>query len=137
MTEVLVSDKNNAAFLLLHNGLINEADEILSESVKSGRYDAYTLSNLALCKALKKEHDKAQAFMKAAKHKKRSGHAAAVIAFNDCIMSFLADKRPDAISSIRAAMRLSPKEIKKYCELSVHLDGCRSDADFVAILSGS
>lgn len=51
-------NRNNAGFLLLHHGLIDEAESVLSHAVRAGHCDQLTLSNYALCKAAKGDNDK-------------------------------------------------------------------------------
>lgn len=130
----MLSNKNNAAFLLLHSGLSKEAEEILTESVRSGQYDSYTLSNLAVCKAINGDIEKAGALMSAAKYRDTNDHAAAVVLFNDALLNLISEKRSEAIADLKKAITLSPKEIKRYCERSVHLKDYRGTPDFIALL---
>lgn len=89
LAESMSSDKNNAGFLLLHHGLVADAAVVLNNALHSGRYDAFTLSNFALCKALKGEHDQAKQLLRAANFRERSGHAKAVILFNEALISLI------------------------------------------------
>lgn len=130
----ILSNRNNAAFLLLHSGLSQEAEEVLSDSVRSGQYDSFTLSNLAVCKAVNGDMEKATALMNAAKYRDTNGHAAAVVLFNNALLNMMSEKRQEAISDLRKALALSPKEVKHYCERSVHLRDYRNNPDFIALL---
>lgn len=132
----MLIDRNNAAFLLLHSGLSKEAEEILNESVRTGRYDSFTLSNLAVSKAANGDKDRAAALMAAANYRQPKGHAGGVLAFNEALLNFMSGKRAEAIASLRRALTLSPKEVRKYCERSVHLNDYRADPDFIALLGG-
>ncbi|WP_435815112.1 hypothetical protein ACLMM6_12715 [Xanthomonas campestris pv. incanae] len=130
-----MSDKNNAAFLLLHNGLVIDAERILSSAVENGRYDSVILSNLALCNALSGDHTKANALMDAADFMQPVGHAAAVVGFSRAVMLLDEGERAEAIAELRKAISLSPKDIKRYCRFSVHLKQEREKQEFRELLS--
>ncbi len=134
-TGMALSDKNNAAFLLLHNGLVIDAERILSSAVENGRYDSVILSNLALCNALSGDHTKANALMDAADFMQPVGHAAAVVGFSRAVMLLDEGKRAEAIAELRRAISLSPKDIKRYCRFSVHLKQEREKQEFRELLS--
>lgn len=133
----LIGDRNNAAFLLLHSGLSEEAEEVLNAAVRAGRYDSFTFSNLAVANAVNGKTDKASALMVAANYLEVEGHAAGVIAFNEALLYFMSGKRPEAIAALRRALALSPKDVKKYCERSVLLSSYRRDADFIALVDSA
>lgn len=120
-------NKNNAGFLLLHHGLINEAMSVLNDAVLDGSYDALTLSNLALCKALKGEHDSAKQLLRAANFRERYGHIKAVILFNEALINLIFGNKDEAIIKLKEAIKNSPKEIRRYSQRSVHLDAVRND----------
>ncbi|MDD4964150.1 MAG: hypothetical protein PHI11_09570 [Gallionella sp.] len=123
-------DRNDAGFLLLHHGLIDEAAEILSESVRAGRCDQYTLSNYALCKAAKGEIASARQLIQAAEFRDRTGHGKAVLLFNEALVHLLDGNRDAALDSLRQAIELSPNKIRRYCQRSVHLNAVRSEPAF-------
>lgn len=126
----LKSDQNNTGFLLLHNGLTDEADKIFSLAVEKGRFDQYTLSNFALCKAVKGEIGKADGLLKAAGFLDRSGHSKAVFLFNEALICLIKKDKSEAIDLLKKAINLSPSAIKQYCQKSVLLDGVRSEPAF-------
>jgi hypothetical protein len=133
----MIGDRNNAAFLLLHSGLPEDADEILTASVRSGRYDSFTLSNLAICKAVQGDIAKANCLLTAAQHREVKGHAAAVLSFNEALLNLLSGRRAEGISCLRVALSISPSEIKRYSDRSVHLNAYRQDPDFIALTGGA
>lgn len=126
----LRADPNNAGFLLLHSGLTDEADATFSAAVREGRCDQYTLSNYAVCKATQGHFDQARSLMKAATFRNRSGHAKAVALFNEGLVQLLQGDKESALDLLKRASALSPKEIQRYCQKSVLLDGVRSELSF-------
>lgn len=127
LAEAISLDRNNAGFLLLHHGLVDDAAAVLDGALHSGRYDAFTLSNLALCKALKGEHDQAKQLLRAANFREESGHAKAVILFNEALVSLVIGNKDDAIVKLKEAITKSPTEVRRYCQRSVHLDAVRNE----------
>ncbi|MET7140208.1 tetratricopeptide repeat protein [Xanthomonas sp. PPL139] len=119
-TDGMVADKNNAAFTLLHSALVSDAANILSASIRQGRYDAFTLSNLALCEKLTGDGEKARRLLDAANFGGQSRHAEAVVAFNMAIISFLDDDVSKFSKHLSRAYSLSKAEIKGYVDRSVH-----------------
>lgn len=131
------TDANNAGFVLLHQGLVDDAIGILHTAVQQGRYDPYVLSNLALCKALKGEADEARKLLRAAKFREASGHACAVVSFNEALIALVGNDVTAGIERLRAAVDISPKEIRRYCERSIHLDKVRDEPRFQEIIKGA
>ena len=127
------SDRNSVGFLLLHSGLITDADHVLTAAVRAGRHDAYALSNLATCKALTGDQKQAEQLLRAAKFRERKGHINAVVLFNRAIIHLVAGEKAAALQDLRDAIKVSPKEIRRYCEGSVHLDVLRDDQEFKEI----
>lgn len=119
-------DKNNAGFLLLHHGLVDDANAVLTDALHSGYYDALTLSNLAVCKAIKGEHEQAKQLLQAASFRDSGGHIKAVTLFNEALVSLVTGKKDEAILKFRQAIEMSA-EIRRYCQRSVHLDTVRTD----------
>ena len=124
------SDQSNAGFLLLHNGLTDEADTTLSTAVREGRCDLYTLSNYAACKAAQGHFDQANSLIRAAAYRNRSGHVKAVLLFNEGLIQLLQGDKKSALDLFKKAISISPKEIRSYCHMSVLLDAVRTEAPF-------
>ena len=137
LIETLFSDKNDAGFLLLHHGLVDDAAAILNSALHSGRYDTFTLSNLALCKALKGEHDQAKQLLRAANFREQHGHVKAVILFNEALISLLYGNKDEGILKLKEAMAKSPTHIRRYCQRSVHLDAVRNDPAIYDIIKAA
>lgn len=132
--ESMLSDKNSAGFLLLHHGLVNEAASVLQGAIHSGRYDAFTLSNLALCKAILGAQEQAKQLLRAAHFRKLFGQTKAVVLFNDALISLVLGNKVDAIQKLNEAFRESPNSIRRYCQCSVHLDKIRNDPAMLKIM---
>ncbi|QPD04983.1 MAG: hypothetical protein Nkreftii_002757 [Candidatus Nitrospira kreftii] len=126
----LSSDRNNAAFLMLHRGFVDDAAIILSDAIHSGRHDPFTFSNFALCKAIKGDLEGGETLMRAAEFYNATSHGKAVVAFNKALIFQLTDHRDQTIEMLRAAIELSPTKIRRYCRISVHLDPIRKDPVF-------
>ncbi|OGJ87389.1 MAG: hypothetical protein A2268_14645 [Candidatus Raymondbacteria bacterium RifOxyA12_full_50_37] len=125
--EVMSPDKNNAGFLLLHHGFVDDAITVLNSALHSGRYDVFTLSNLALCKSLKGEHEQARQLIRAANFREKVGHAKAVILFNEALVNITGGKKEEGTKILMKAIEKSPTEIRRYCQCSSILDPYRSD----------
>ncbi|HVK94675.1 MAG TPA: tetratricopeptide repeat protein [Noviherbaspirillum sp.] len=124
------SDRNNTGFVLLHSGLTAEAEITFSEAIRAGNFDHFTLSNAALCKAVQGKPDEANGLLKAATFSKAMGHAKAVILFNEGLIHLQQGDKQRAISLLKEAILLSPKQVPHYCQMSVLLDGVRSEPAF-------
>ena len=132
---MLSTSQNNAGFILMHNGLIDEALDILNAALSKGQYDVLVLSNLALCKSIKGDNDAAKKLLRAANFTKVSGHAKAVVIFNDALISLLNSSIDDALVKLKKSLELSPKEISSYSKNSVHWDSIRSQARFTDLFA--
>ena len=130
----LSNSRNNAGFLLLHNGLIDEATEIIKTAVHSGQYDAFILSNFALCKALNGDMVSAKNLINAANFKDRFGHGKAVILFNEALILLTDGKNDEALIKLKKSLEKSPKTIRLYCERTIHLDSVKNEPEFSKII---
>jgi len=128
------SSSNNAGFLLLHQGLVDDATAILTAAVRSGAYDPFTLSNLAVCTALAGDHGRAARLMRAASFRDWSGHAKAVLLLNQALISLASGHKDDAIATLRQAIARSRRKIRGYCQHSVHLDAVRNEPAFYELM---
>lgn len=126
ISDTLSSNKNNAGFLLLHHGLVDDANTVLTDALRSGHYDALTLSNLAVCKALQGEHEQAKQLLRASGFRDVGGHIKAVTIFNEALVSLITGNKDEAITKFKQAIDKSA-HIRRYCQRSVHLDAIRSD----------
>lgn len=127
LADAMSTDKNNAGFLLLHHGFVDDATTVLSSALHAGHYDAFTLSNLALCKALKGEHEQAKQLLRAASFRQRYGHVKAVILFNEALIALVTGNKDEAIAKLKEAIEKSPTHIRRYCQHSIHLDAVRNE----------
>ncbi len=121
------SSKNNFAFLLLHQGLINDAEGILKDAIRLGEDGAYALSNLAVCKAKAGQVPEALSLIRAARFYSSSKYEHAVVTFNDALISLIADNKEEFFLKLKEAVEQSPKMIREYCDYSVYLTDVKSD----------
>lgn len=106
---------NNTAFVLLHQGLVDDASKLLRKAIAAGEADANVLSNHALCQALAGDTDGAQRSLSAAElYEPRSG----VIHFNRAFIALVAKDSPTAVRELEEAVRLRGPEVKRWCALS-------------------
>lgn len=134
-SEGVFLDKNNAGFLLLHSGLVNEAESVLISAVQGGSHDPFTLSNLATCYVVKGDIDKAKALISAANYHNPKGHASAVLALNEAYLCLRANDRFNALKKLEAAISNSPNHIKRYLANSALFVDYRADPDVAKLLS--
>lgn len=135
-TELTVS-KNNAGFLLMHAGLVDQAHDIFSSAIADGRYDALTLSNFSLCKALKGDIEAAQKLSMAANYRDLIWHGKAVVLFNEALTLIAQNKNDEAYEKLEKSISKSPKTIRKYCNRSVHLDAVKNDERFAKLINNA
>lgn len=131
----LVKEPNNSGFLLLHSGLPKLAQSTFERAVIEGKYDQYTLSNFALCSAALGDLEKARNLMWAAEFRKSTGHTHAVVLFNFGIINLIKGEIDQGVTSLKAALSESPKEIRRYFEKSKLLDPYRALPQLVEAFS--
>jgi hypothetical protein len=124
------SSKNNAGFLLLHHGLVDDAESTLRSAIGDGDFAQVTLSNYALCRALRGQFDQARGLLRAAAFRGATKHSRAVVTFNEGLVRLLEGDKAGALDSLTKAVSLSPVEVRRYCQRSVHLDAVRDEAAF-------
>lgn len=129
--------QNNAGFVLLHSGLTAQAEKIFLLAIDDGDYSQLTLSNLALCQAIKGQTDKAEALLKATDFNVESKHGKAVVLFNKALIKLIENNRQASLDYLKQAIQLSPKAIIKYCKLSILLDDVRTEPVFYDLFKDS
>ena len=100
-TQLAYSDStNNSAFLLLHQGFIQEASQILEDTIRKGEDITFAFSNFAICKAKDGEFEQADSLIRAAKfYAGSSQHENAVINFNESLI-YLIKNHPRILKNI-------------------------------------
>lgn len=126
----LRSDRNDTGFLLLHNGLVDDAGHVLRDAVQTGSGDLFTLSNYALYRALKGDFDQAEKLLRAAKFRDRRGHGLAVVLFNESLIRLKRGDEAAALNTLTQAIKLSRNHIQTYAQKSIYLDGVRDKPGF-------
>lgn len=128
------SSRNDMGFILLHQGLTADAESILNEAVLAGEDASFSLSNLAVCRAINGNTSEARGFISAASFYATDSREKAVVKFNDATVSLVDTDTSDFFVKLKEALTLDPEEIQRYCEYSVLLDNVRSDSRFAASL---
>ncbi|TBW11080.1 tetratricopeptide repeat protein [Azotobacter chroococcum] len=121
------TSKNNFAFLLLHQGLMKEAETILNDAIRLGEDGAFALSNLAVCKAKASQMSEALSLIRAARFYSSSKHEHAVVTFNEALVNLVTENKDEFFLKLKEAVEKSPKSIREYCDYSVHLTDVKSD----------
>lgn len=132
----LIADRNDAGFLLLHNGLVNDAAIVLGEAIRAGRCDSLVLSNYALCRALAGSFDDAEKLLLAAKFRERKWHSRAVVLFNESLIRLLKNDESTSMAKLREAVQTS-RQIKRYAEKSIHFDAVRDTPAYKAAVGSA
>jgi hypothetical protein len=125
------TDKNTAGFILLHSGLIKEAERIFLNAIREGRCDSYIYSNYATCRALSGDFESAELYIRAANYRGNAEHASAVVNFNEGIIEFLKGQSDLAFSFFQKAIDASPKEIRDYFQKTRILGEAKTVERFV------
>lgn len=114
---------NNTAFVLLHQGLTDDAVNLLERSIEESGGEPFTLSNYALALGLSGNAQKADAILAAADFwAAENKHAKAVVAFNRSILCFSAAQESEGVKLMKIAISLSKSEIIKYLKYSALVD---------------
>jgi tetratricopeptide (TPR) repeat protein len=109
---------NNSAFMMLHQGLIENATKMLESGFNSKGGTAYELANLGLCKALNGELETAEKFYKSAELYSKSKEIKALVEFNRSISYFNQNNFEKAKQHFTNAVNTSKSTIKWYVSLS-------------------
>ncbi|MEJ1353135.1 MAG: hypothetical protein RPU39_00400 [Candidatus Sedimenticola sp. (ex Thyasira tokunagai)] len=117
---------NNSAFMMLHQGLIEDATKMLESELSSRGATSFELANLGLCKALSGDKESAKKLFAAAELYAPTElfaplkHIKALVAFNRAISSFEEGDLGNAKAQFWTAAKLSKSHLKKYVKYSVY-----------------
>lgn len=112
--------KNNSAFMLLHQGLINEATQMFESEFNSRGVTSYEIANLGLCKGLSGEREKAEQFYKSAELYSSSKNIKALVEFNRALSYFNSDETEKAKKHFLIAVEKDESMVKNYIKYSVY-----------------
>ncbi len=111
--------RNNIGFVLLHNGLYEEAKEFLEQALKNGDAEGtHALANYACLIAIEGDKEKAKTYLDSAVFLANSKHEHAICELCSAIISFNSGNFSDTEKSVREAIKLSKFEIKSYFKSS-------------------
>jgi tetratricopeptide (TPR) repeat protein len=123
------SCKNNVGFVLLHNGLLSEANDILRNAVESGEDGGYSLSNYSVALAYSGEMESALKFIDAAKSLSQGLAMKALNEFNLGLIEYKLGNVDNAKKSFEKAISLDKSQIRKYLINSSLVDDILANSD--------
>lgn len=119
---------NNTAFVLLLQGLVSDAENLLSKAIERDGGDPITLANHALALGLLGRDDLAAKRFTAARWLSRSKHQRAVITFDEAVLLIFKGDLSNAREKLIEAFDADRGEVIYYCELSIQVQSA-SQAD--------
>lgn len=111
---------NNSAFMLLHQGLINEATKMLESEFNSRGGTSYEIANLGLCKGLNGDIETAEKLYKSAELYSSSKKIKALVEFNRALSYFNSNELEKAKKHFSNALTSNQKMVKSYITYSVY-----------------
>jgi tetratricopeptide (TPR) repeat protein len=113
--------QNNAAFIFLNLGFLDQAEKLLQRSIENGVAESIVLANYAAVKGLSGDNDSAMKLFAAAEWWSPGKHALAVIHFNKAVLAAHRNEHTTAEKHIREALSLNKRSIRKYCAFSIYI----------------
>ena len=110
---------NNIAFVLLHQGDVAKAKNLLESAINKGEGGSHSLANYALCLAANGETDQAIKYIAASEFYASSDHEESIVLFNKSIISLTQKNEEEFIKHLNKAIIKSKKEILLYLKYSV------------------
>lgn len=112
---------NNAAFVLMQLGFIEDAERLLQKSIDTGRANSIILANFAAAKGLSGDDDSAQKLFSAAEWWNPDRDALSVIHYNKAVIAAKNNDIATATDQLTKALLLRKKETKGYCRINVFI----------------
>ena len=110
---------NNTAFVFLHNGLTEEAINLLSKGIYDSGAEPHMLANYGLALGLYGDTTQSQKLLDAAEFwADVNSHEQAIVAFNRSLLAFKQNDEANGITLMKRAFELSKKEIARYAAYS-------------------
>jgi|GEM_PF-5280830 len=109
---------NNIGFLLMHAGNTEQAASYLEKDLEKAISGSFALANYALLQQIYGNLETAKSYLMAAKFYADTPHAKAVVLFNQALMDAVLGLKDEATETLEQAIKLSPKEITRYCGYS-------------------
>ncbi len=127
--------RNNVGFLLLHQGMVEDATRILRLAVENGEDGPHALANLALCEAMHGDAEKSNSYLNAAEYYASDDQEKSLVELSRAISFLISGNKAEFYSRLKQAISLEAKEIREYCNYSVHLDEVRAEKTFQELMS--
>lgn len=131
-----IASANNTAFILIQQGLYDEAKTLLERRMFAEGAGPYEFANLATATGLGGDIALAEKHFRAAEWWARSKKARAVIAYGRATLSAAGGKDEEAKAELRKAYALAPGDIPRYFKLSVYFaEASARDPEFKTVIS--
>lgn len=137
MVRVFSRSENDLGFLLLHQGVIDDAENILKSAINQGKEYPYTIANMAVCLAKKGEVEKAKKYILAAKKEATTKHGEAVVLFCDALVELEDGNKDIFYMRLEGSMKLSKKSIVEYCLYSSLLSDISAEEKYQKLVSAA
>lgn len=131
----LISDRNNAAFLLIHSGLFGLAKDVLESALRSGNSGPIVLSNYAVAHSLLGDQQESGRLISSAFDWATTKHEKAVVYFNSFIYRHNIGDIAGSKDDLKKSAQLSDS-IKVYCARSFLVKNIMiSDDEYTKIIT--
>jgi len=112
---------NNLAFLYIHQGLVEEAEQILCDYMGKKGATIYEIANYALALSLNGKTEQAQKLFAIGDRMAKRRYVRGLVEFNKCVAALGLTNFAQAREHLTKALALSPRQISEYCQFSVHI----------------
>jgi hypothetical protein len=112
---------NDTAFVYLQQGLVDEAEQILTKAISDRGGNVLSLANRGLALGLKGDVMLAMKHLDAAEWWAGSNHEMAVIEYDRAVLAVHEGNIGEALGHLTTAFRLSPVNISWYCRLNIYV----------------
>lgn len=113
-----VDSLNNFAFVLLHQGDVAKAKNLLESAINKGEGGSHVLANYALCLAASGDSTQANKYISASEFYASSDHDKSIVLFNKAIISLTQGNEEKFINELKEAVKKSKNEIFSYLNYS-------------------
>lgn len=109
---------NNSAFMMLHQGMVEEAKQLLDTEIARRGGTSFELANLGLCLALSDNRESGDKLFRAAELYSSANSIKLLVEFNRAISAHQNGENDSAISHFSSAWNISKRGLRRYLRLS-------------------
>jgi hypothetical protein len=128
---------NNAAFLFLQQGLLDDAEKMLFNVLSRAGAEPIIIANLALLHGLKGDYEGAAKRFEIAEWWAEGKHEKAVVAFDRAIVAIQRKDIPTSVRELELSFSLSRRHISNYCKLNIYIKEAALQSDEIKQILGS